>query len=42
MGFAGVEGLGAELAEEAVVVGFLSVGNRDLLGLQRVFKGLRG
>jgi len=41
LGLAGVEGLGAELAEETIVVRFLSVGNRYLLGLEGVFEDLR-
>ena len=41
LGFAGVEGLGAQLAEETVVIGFLSVGNRYLLGLEGFFEDLR-
>ncbi len=41
LGLAGVEGLGAQLAEETVVVGFLSVGNRYLLGLEGIFEDLR-
>lgn len=41
LGLAGVEGLGTQLAEETVVVGFLSVRNRYLLGLEGVFEDLR-